>query len=301
VSPRIDRSRVAPRSGEAAVGPRIALATCAAFPQLAEDEPLLLDALRARGALAEPVVWDDPAVDWEAYTLVVVRSTWDYARRRERFLAWAERVPRLLNAAEVIRWNTDKHYLPELPYAVATEFVEPGNSAAWSPPSGEYVVKPAVSSGSRHAARYRPGEEHRARAHVAGLVAIGRSVIVQPYLDAVDRHGETALLFFAGRYSHSIRKGQMLSPARAPAANVLYVEEEIRSREPDPAERAAAEDVLDALPWRRDELLYARVDLIAGADGAPRLVELELTEPSLFLSYGEGAAARLAEQVLERV
>jgi hypothetical protein len=74
-----------------------------------------------------------------------------------------------------------------------------------------------------------------------------------------------------------------------------------RPRDPEPAERAAAEEILDALPWPRDRLLYGRVDLTPGPDGAPTLIELELTEPSLFLSYSPGAAERLASRVVERL
>jgi glutathione synthase/RimK-type ligase-like ATP-grasp enzyme len=280
------------------VSARIALATCAELPRLGGDEPLLLDALRDRGATAEPVVWDDPAVEWDAYALVVVRSTWDYTPRREQFVAWAQSVPRLLNAAEVIRWNTDKCYLAEVPWAVETTFVTPG--LAWEPTAGEYVIKPTISAGSRDTARYGPGEEARAEAHVAQLLSAGRTVMVQPYLTAVDEHGETALVFFGGEYSHTIRKGQMLRRGQTPTDG-LYLEEDIRARRPDSAERTAAEEILDSLPWPRRELLYARVDLIPGPDGAPRLVELELTEPSLFLSYQDGAADQLSERVLERL
>ena len=278
--------------------PRVAIATCAEVPELADDEPMLLDALRVLGVDAVPAVWDDDSVDWGAYDLVVVRSTWDYAARRAEFVTWAERMPRLLNPAEVIRWNTDKRYLAELPSSVRTELVAPGED--WEPPAGEYVIKPTVSAGSRDTARYRPGEEDRARAHLNGLLADGRIAMVQPYLDAVDDHGETGLLFFGGDYSHAIRKGQMLQPGQPPSES-LYVQEEIRAREPDPLERAVAEEVLDSLPWPRRELLYARVDLIRGPDGDPRLIELELTEPSLFFSYADGAAERLAGHVLRRL
>jgi glutathione synthase/RimK-type ligase-like ATP-grasp enzyme len=277
---------------------RIALATCAELPQLDQDESLLLFALRARGVSAEPAVWDDAAVDWGGYELVVVRSTWDYASRREQFAAWARSVPRLLNSAEVISWNIDKRYLAEVPRAVPTEFLTPGQ--AWEPGTGEYVVKPTISAGSRDTARYGHGDDARARAHVAELLSAGRSVMIQPYLAAVDDRGETALMFFAGEYSHAIRKGQMLQRGRAPSTG-LYVEEDISPRDPDGAERTVAEEILDSLPWPRSELLYARVDLIPGPDGTPRLVELELTEPSLFLAHREGAADRLAERVIERL
>ena len=277
---------------------RVALATCAQYPQLADDEPLLLDALRARGVEAEPAVWDDPGVDWDRYALVVVRCTWDYAWHHEQFVAWADSVPRLLNTAAVVRWNTDKNYLTRLPGAVATHYVEPGDG--WRPPAGRYVVKPTVSSGSRDTMRYGPGDDERAIEHVGELLAGGRTAMVQPYLDAVDEHGETALVFFGGEYSHAIGKGQMLHPGDRPS-NDLFVRERITSRAPTAAERALAEQILDSLPWPRTELLYARVDLIAGPDGQPQLIELELTEPSLFLSYSEGAPQRLASHLLARL
>ncbi len=287
------------------MSPAIALVTCSELPVLAEDDPLLLDALRARGVDAAPVVWDDPEVDWAAYDLVVIRSTWDYVTQRERFLAWTRAVPRLLNPADVVAWNTDKRYLGELPRAIATTFLtEP--RADWEPPGPEWVVKPAVSAGSQDTVRYRAGEEDAARDHADALLADGRTVMVQPYLGSVDEHGETALVFLDGEYSHAIRKGQMLQPrsSAVPAPQTstdLYVEEEITTREPGRDEREAAEEILDALPWPRHHLLYARVDLIRGPDGRPQLIELELTEPSLFLSHGLGAAERLAASAIDRL
>src|SRR5438309_2846440 len=142
---------------------KIAIATCAAFPNLAEDEPRLLEELEARGVQARPEVWDDQAVDWDAYELVVVRNTWDYHERRDAFVAWAQALPRVLNPADVLVWNTDKRYLSEVPHAVPSEFLAPGD--AFTPPAGEYVVKPTVSAGSRNAARYGAGDEALAAAH----------------------------------------------------------------------------------------------------------------------------------------
>lgn len=120
--------------------------------------------------------------------------------------------------------------------------------------------------------------------------------MIQPYLSAIDTAGETALVFLGGRYSHAIRKGALLT---GPDVGVegLYREEEIAPREPSAAERAVAERVLDAVPFDRASLLYARVDLIPDAAGVPVLLELELTEPSLFLAHAAGAPERLAEAV----
>ncbi|MEU6075300.1 hypothetical protein [Micromonospora sp. NPDC047074] len=287
--------------------PRVALVTCAELPDLDPDDRLLLAPLARRGVTAEPAEWTDPAVDWAAYDLVVLRSPWDYPLRRDEFVAWASTVPTLANPADVVRWNTDKRYLAELSAAgvpaVPTTWVGPGES--WRPGErGEYVVKPAVSVGSRDTGRYDLADpEHRdlAAAHVRRLSDAGRLTMVQPYLDAVDTAGETALLFLAGpdgpAFSHAIRKGPMLAGPDL-GTEGLFRPEEIAARAATPAQLAVAERALAAVPGGARRLLYARVDLIPGPDGAPILVELELTEPSLFLGHADGAAERLADGIL---
>jgi hypothetical protein len=284
--------------------PRIALVTCAELATLDPDDRLLLEPLGRLGVEAVPAVWDDPAVDWSTFDLAVLRSTWDYAPRRDEFVAWTRWVPRLANAADVVAWNTDKGYLRELGAAglpvVPTQWLRPGD-ATWQPGAdGEVVVKPAISAGSLDTGRYQladPRQRALAVAHAQRLLAAGRTVMVQPYLAAVDHAGETALLFFAGRFSHAVRKGAMLD---GPDLGVegLFKAEEIAARVPTPQEREVAERVLAAAPA---DLLYARVDLIPGPDGTPMLVELELTEPSVFLGYDDGAAQRFAEAIIARV
>jgi glutathione synthase/RimK-type ligase-like ATP-grasp enzyme len=231
----------------------------------------------------------------------VIRSTWDYTPRRDAFVRWARSVPRLLNAADVVEWNTDKRYLGELPHAVPTEFLAPGESFA--APEGEYVVKPTVSAGSRHTARFGPGDEARAAALVAEIHAGGRTAMLQPYVSAVDELGETALLYFDGAYSHAVRKGPILRPGAAPTSDV-FAAEEIDPREPPADERALADEVVAFVGERFGDLAYTRVDVVRGDDeagGTPLLLELELTEPSLFFLQGDGAAGRFAAAIRSRL
>jgi glutathione synthase/RimK-type ligase-like ATP-grasp enzyme len=270
--------------------PRVALATCAAVPDGDDEAPPLIEALAARRVDAAPTVWDDPNVDWARFDLVVIRSTWDYPDRREQFLAWAESLPNVLNAPEVLRWNTDKRYLEELGGTVVpTAFLEPGST--FRVPDTPFVVKPSVGAGSIGAARYAAGDP-RAEQHVADLHAAGKTVIVQPYLEAVDREGELALMFLEGRFSHAVRKEALLVEGSEPGAG-LYLEETLTAAEASGPELEIAERALAGVPFPRHDLLYARVDLLPG----PAVLEVELTEPSLFIGYAEGAAERFADAI----
>lgn len=295
---------------------RIAVATAAEFPDLDEDGAVLLGALGNAGMTGEPVVWTDPRVDYSGYDLVVVRCTWDYHARLEEFLGWADRVAattRLANSAAVLRWNTTKTYLRDLASAgvpvVQTAWLEPGDTFA-VPPWPEYVVKPAVSAGSRDTNRYVAGQhDETAAAHAGSLLAAGRTVMLQPYLARIDTAGETALLHVGGRFSHAIRKGPLLEAGMELVASA-YKPETVEPRVPSEAERSVAELALDAVGpagggASRADLLYARVDLVPGPDGEPVLLELELAEPSMFLVHdggdGTAAAARFAAAIAARV
>jgi glutathione synthase/RimK-type ligase-like ATP-grasp enzyme len=139
---------------------RIAIASFSGMPTEFKDDERLAAAIRAQGAEAGIEAWDEPGVGWERYDLVLIRSTWNYARRREQFLAWVEGLgERVHNAPSLVRRNSDKRYLGELASAGfrvgETRYVEPKDS----PPQleGEVAVKPTSRS-----ADARPGVSGRA-------------------------------------------------------------------------------------------------------------------------------------------
>lgn len=288
---------------------RVALATCSALPEGDPDDRALPAALAAQGLEATWEVWDDPAVDWAVFDLVLVRSPWDYTDRRDAFLDWARAVPRIANPADVLAWNTDKRYLAELAQAglpvVPTRFLVPGEAPEDALFDGEVVVKPAVSAGARGTGRFT--DPLAARAHVAALHADGTVAMIQPYVPSVDDEGETGLVYVGGAFSHAFRKGPILTGEGVaplvdpvgglPAAAAMYAEETISPREATTEQRATADWVLLYVRERLGPLAYARIDLVAGPDGAPLLIEAELAEPSLYLWMGAGAADRLARAV----
>jgi glutathione synthase/RimK-type ligase-like ATP-grasp enzyme len=277
---------------------RVAIATCCDFPHLDTDDARLPDVLAQHGVVAVTAVWDDPTMDWAGFDLVVLRSTWDYPKKVQAFLAWVARLPRVLNPAAVVRWNANKRYLLDLAAAglpvVPTTFVSPGEP--FNPPTGPFVIKPAIGAGSKDAARYSAEQAEAAVAHVHRLHGAGTTAMVQPYLDRVEIDGEVDLVFIGGRYSHSVRKEAMLG-ACARTEGALFFQEDIRPYEATTEERTLAERVIASVPGGASQLLYGRVDLLPTVNEGPVVTEVELIEPSLFFGHRPDSADQLAELI----
>lgn len=290
--------------------PLVLLATAADCWELDEDAVPLLGALERAGIRAVPAIWDDPDVDWGTAAAVVVRSTWDYAQRREEFLEWAEGVAErttLLNRPEALRWNTDKRYLGELADAaipvVPTEFIEPATRDAADvigaslERSGQVVVKPSVSAGSRDTARFGRRDIRDAVALAERITSGGRTAMIQPYLDSVDSHGEVGLVYFDGAFSHGFNKAALLTTV-GEIDHGIFALETIAAHRPTALHRELAESVLALTASHLGSMpTYARIDFLSDDDGAPVLLELELTEPSWFLGTDAAAADRAAAAI----
>ena len=288
---------------------KIALVTARPRPEVTADPdmPLMLAALTGAGALADAVAWDDEAVDWAGYDLVVIRSAWDYTWRSAEFLAWVDRcaaLTRLANAPSVVRWSGDKHYLGALADAgvpvVPTRYLPPGGPAgpdAGLPEQQEFVIKPVLGAGARFAARYRPEQRERAYEQLRLMHAEGLTAMVQPYMHRIAVTGERALVFVGGRLLHATRKEPVLVPDARFDQRQTSAHPGIRLWTPTGPELALAEQALAAVPGPA-ELLYARVDLVDDDSGRPVLMELELVEPNLFLHVRPEAAPTVARAFL---
>jgi hypothetical protein len=278
---------------------RVALVTALKDQNLYGDGPPLVGAFDRLGVETEVVPWGDGTA-WERFDAVLVRNTWDYIYDRPAFLGWASHVEGLTplaNSFEALTWNTDKRYLGDLADAgiptVPTLWVEPGERSP-EIPWPAFVVKPAISAGARLSARYDQAEDpdlHVRRIHRAGATAM-----IQPYVDAVDTTGETGTYVFGGEVSHAITKGTILRTGE-PARDELSASshDQVGPTPVDPTLAAFAQRVLAVAP----PVVYARVDTAPGPDGEPLLLELEVTEPFLFLEHAPPAADAFATAVME--
>ena len=278
----------------------IALVTTESARGYDKDLGILSRALDVAGVKWNIVNWDDPQVQWNEYSIAVLRSPWDYHERIAEFSAWLKAVAtqtRLLNTLPIVEWNLDKRYLRELMNSdiavMNTVFVESEIDLAHEVFSADVIVKPAISAGSNNTARYKH-DVAGATDHARKLLSNGIAVLAQPYKSAIDEYGETGLVYLGGQFSHGFRKAPIFADTDQ-NHNGLYVVEDITLRIPSAAERAFGDKVVAFVTNKFGVApLYARVDMVVNADGVPELMELELTEPSLFLHLDDESPARAA-------
>jgi hypothetical protein len=284
------------------------LATCAAQltgegAPLAPDDLALLSALWRRGIRAKAFAWDDPCVEWEEASLVLIRSTWDYYQHFGEYLCWAEQVAAqrpLYPPIDVVRWNAHKSYLLSLSKLgipiIPTRWVECGDPAdlatimveqGWS----RVVVKPAVGANASDVVEVDLERIAFGQAHFRKLVMRG-AVLVQPHLATFSRLGERSLVWVAGEWS------------KAAICKRLWTRANARTPGDERIQAASAEEVQLArhvlacatafLGLDEAALRFARVDLVPDEEGQLRLVELEMLEPKLYFDFFPHLAERLA-------
>jgi hypothetical protein len=279
---------------------RVAIASCLEIPEPDPDEALLLAALARAGIEASVLAWDDAAAPFASQDLVVVRSTWNYYRRVDDFLAWIESTGKttpILNPPEIIAWNAKKTYLPELEKRgidiVPTEIVlarearsvnELLDARGWD----EVVIKPVVSAGSYRTERFSRASLPAAQAFLDALVA-DRDALVQRWMPSVETYGERSLVWIDGVFTHAIRKTPRFSGGAEQVSGDVPIADDERAF----AERALAPHAAD--------LLYARVDMVRDGEGTLRLMELELIEPSLFFLQSAAALGRFVSALARRL
>lgn len=283
----------------------VALITCAAMPGLAPDDRHLLAALRRRGLEVEPVVWEDPYFDWAEPAVCVIRSAWDYAYRRDEFVAWAHAAGdagRLWNSARVVEWNTHKQYLcdladrgvPVVPTTVlraggTVDLADALRARRWD----RAMVKAAIAQTGRYAMHVTADHVARGQRHLDRLLP-HEDMLLQPYLDAVATRGELSLTFIDGELTHAVRK--------LPAAGDFRVHDDhggsTQLERPDAAALDVSRSALEAVG---EPTLYARVDLVDAPSGRPMIMEFEIVEPELFLRFSEEALAKFVAAIERRL
>jgi glutathione synthase/RimK-type ligase-like ATP-grasp enzyme len=245
--------------------------------------------------------WNDKSIAWESFDAAVIRSAWDYVPVRDEFLQFAKNVEtrtKLFNSYDVMRWNTDKKYLsnleikgvPIIPTKFASNIDEAMPAVIWAFGIAEAIaIKPTVGAGARLAGKATT--EAEAIEFVKRILEAKRTAIIQPYVSSVDDEGEKAIIVINGEISHVAKKVPALTKGgHGDAAGQLEITNEIRD---------IVKNISNAVSeW--DDLLFARVDVVRMGEKLV-LMELELTEPWLFMQFRPEAGVNLFKALKQRI
>jgi hypothetical protein len=245
--------------------------------------------------------WNDQSIDWSNFDAGLIRSTWDYVPKRDKFLEFAKKVEqqtKLFNSFDVMNWNTDKKYLQQMAERglpiIPTKFASNLNEAkaeidsAFSQ-SKSIAIKPSIGAGARLAGK--AGNAAEAINLVKKIFAANRTAMIQPYIESVDTEGEKAIIVIDGQISHvAIKVPALTKGGHGDGAR----KEEISTEVVDFVNKVS-QCVKD---W--DDLLFARVDVVR-YKGELVLMELELTEPWLFMQYRPESAKNLFKALQNRI
>lgn len=268
------------------------------------DDTLLLEALQAKGYVARLVAWSDSSIHWQQADLVLIRSTWDYCQNHQKFMNWSTRIAgltNLWNPVEIVQWNSDKRYLPQLSAAglptIPTLMLDDGHlqdleslCRRWH--TRQIVIKPVIGSNS-YATFFVKSPISPSDKQAIHEAAKTNVLFAQPYLPAVETYGERSLVFIDGQFVHAFRK--------TPFYAFLHQDDGKEKEQPvypSKRELALAMDIMQRLKHR---LLFGRIDLLNDENSQPRVMELEFIEPRLNLHYSDRSLDLLVEAIGHRL
>jgi len=257
-----------------------------------DEESLLLQFLLKKGLDIERRVWNDPAVDWQQYGVAILKSPWDYHECIEEFNTWLDTLEtlriRLLNPIEIVRWNSDKHYLSDIAKAglkvIPSLFIERGARPALSPLFDELqaekiIIKPCIGAGAKSIIHLAIDGINEQQSVIYQLLA-KESYVAQPFMNEIF-DGEWSFVFLNSQFSHCVLK----MPGGGDFRVQHYHGGSMQAVKAKPAHLKNAEDYVAQFG---KGALYTRVDGVI-CNGEFHLMELELIEPYLYLDTYPGA------------
>ncbi len=263
----------------------------------------LQGALATSGVTATPTPWTahvDDSSGLKRFPLVLPLIVWGYHYDHARWLracrTWDADGITLANPAAVLAWNSDKRYLERfgrrgiaIPPTVWTDWVTQRQleDAFAATGAEQLIVKPTVSGAGWKTQRLGRGDhlDEALRDVPAG------AAMIQPCLPTIETEGETSMLFFGGRLSHTVNKRPVAGEFRI---QMQYGGIYTALPEPPAGALALAEQTLAAIDT---PLLYARIDVLPDADGRWLLMEAELIEPDFYLGLDPQAGAAFGQAV----
>lgn len=270
------------------------------------DENLILSEILSELKISHEIVsWSDRHVNWSQFSLLLIKSTWDYFDFYPEFLTWLETIRTLgiptLNNLDTILWNSSKKYLLEIESkgfpVIAGMILEKGKLISQDEikakvKSESWVVKPLVSGGAKNTLKLA-SEDWGKHAEKVQAWVNEEAFLIQPFISEVEKVGEYSLLFFNGEFSHAVLK----TPASKDFRVQHYFGGTIKSIDPSESMLSSCQTLVDEFA---SESLYVRVDGVE-IKGQFHLMELEMIEPYLFLALSDQAIPNYKRAIAARL
>jgi len=267
---------------------------------LLEDQ-LVFEALKKEGLTVERKSWSDTDFDWSSTKFIIFRSTWDYFDRYDEFSKWLQEVSSkttLLNSANIIHWNIDKHYLLDLEkkgvHICESYFIEKGTATTlgdlhkqlgWN----KTVLKPCISGAARHTYKLELNTLEKHENTFQELIS-NQAMMLQPFQENIMTKGEYSFVVINGKYTHAVLKiakpgdfrvqddfGGTVHNHKATEEQIVFAENAVKACIENP--------------------MYARVDVIIDNSNKLAISEVELIEPELWFRKHPDASVPLAKGI----
>lgn len=283
---------------------KIALLTCENFPQLYETDQFLIPELAKHNISAKAAVWDDASINWSDFDYLIFRNTWDYFEKETQFNIWLDHIQSLgiktLNAIEIIQKNKHKFYLRELEKKgikiLPTVFIDKTtalNLAEIIPKHWKKaVIKPAYSGAAYLTEVFEIDQLQQINTQYQSIAA-EKELLLQEFRPEIISEGETSLIFFNKKFSHSINK----KPTKGDFRVQVQFGGNYTSVNPSQDLINQAQAVVNTFT---EKLLYARIDGII-INNQLWLMEAECIEPDLYFNFSEGSQQRLVNGILDLI
>lgn len=259
---------------------RIVFLSCDNLDGYVTDDELTLAPLKKAGWSVDVLSWTADC-DWSVYRAAIVRTTWDYTKRLDEFLEKMKLIAsqtQLINSLDTVIWNSRKKYLKDLSHwglkTIPTAFTWPQDwnqiFSDWK--TGTLMVKPQVGANSVGTYMITP-------TNIPSSPLFNEAPLIQPFREKIFTEGELSFHFFAGQYSHTVRK--------IPKSGDYRVQEEhggtILSENPSAEDLAQATEIYQTVEKNlKAPTLFHRVDVVKNSNNEMEIMEVELVEPSLY-------------------
>ncbi len=284
----------------------IGLITYHKLRDLNDDDQLLAAELIQKGFEVKIADWEDEKVVWTEFDIVIIRSVWNYHLKHAKFINWLSKIDsdgvEIWNNPQMIKWNSDKKYLDEISKSftsIDSIYISKIQKdldlmALKQKDWDQIIIKPVISASAFNTVKTTVSQL-LAKPTIISENLDHSDLVIQPFIKEIQTIGEWSVIYFNGKFSHSVLKKPKVGdyrtqPELGGSALIERCSDDIIK---------TGRDIISYISNKFEiPILYARIDGIE-LNGKFILMEIELIEPFLYFGIDDKATSRLVDALTE--